>query len=146
MAVGNLGTTDSLDKVKSEAKRYLENAKENLKKANKEGDFYTDDKYVRTAAGIAYLGLLMMAQRIIDFNGLPKAKKNEDVKYYQENLAKINKKLLTYFNNGYEILHLLGYYRGATMVQIIGSGFQVYDYFLNELDKISPAKVEGFKQ
>ena len=146
MAVGNLGSTDSLEKVKTEAKRYLENAKDNLQKANKDGDFYTDDKYVRTAAGIAYLGLLMMAQRIIDFNGLPKAKKNEDVKYYQENLGKINKKLLTYFNNGYEILHLLGYYRGATMVHIMTSGFQVYEYFLNELDKIAPERVEGMNQ
>lgn len=146
MAIGTIGDSYSLDKVKSESRRYLDNAKEMLKRSGKEGDLYTDSKYVSMATGTAYAGLLIMVQRIIDFNGLPRAKKEADVKYYQESLGKINKKLLSYFNSGYGLLHLLGYYRSDTLVSNVSSGFQIYEYFMNELDKISPARVEGMNQ
>jgi hypothetical protein len=36
----------------SEALRYMDNAKETLKKANKDEGLYKDKKYVRTASGI----------------------------------------------------------------------------------------------
>lgn len=36
--------------------RYIENAKEQLSKAGKEGKFFEDDKYVKTACGTAYSG------------------------------------------------------------------------------------------
>ena len=36
-----------------EALRYMDNVKENLHKAKKHGKYYSDDKYVRTASGIA---------------------------------------------------------------------------------------------
>lgn len=43
----------------TEAIRYMDNAKETLKKAGKDGDFYNDRKYVRTATGTAYKGVLI---------------------------------------------------------------------------------------
>ena len=36
-----------------EAMRYIENAKETLKLAGKDGQFFADEKYVKTASGIA---------------------------------------------------------------------------------------------
>jgi uncharacterized protein (UPF0210 family) len=143
MAIGYIGSTEKLDTIKIEAHRYFDNVKENLQKAEKEDGYYKDDKYVRTASGIAYLGLIMIVQKILDFHGKPKAKKNEDVYYYQEHLGSINKKLLVHFNTGYNELHLNGYYRGEKKVSSIQSGMEEYEYFLNELDKISPSKVEG---
>ena len=42
----------------TEAMRYMSNAKTTLIEAGKEGKFYKDDKYVKTACGIAYNGVL----------------------------------------------------------------------------------------
>ena len=53
----------------SEAIRYMENAKECLAKAKKEGNFYHDPKYVKMACATAYCGLLVAfdyAYKIID--------------------------------------------------------------------------------
>ena len=56
-----MGTIDQ-DKVKAEyykeAIRYMDNAKETLLKAGKEDDIYKDEKYVKTACGIAFNGVL----------------------------------------------------------------------------------------
>ncbi len=42
-----------------EAIRYMDNAKDDLRMAGKRGDgWYKDEKYVRSACGIAYLGVL----------------------------------------------------------------------------------------
>ena len=41
-----------------EAMRYVENANEALKLAGKDGNFYIDEKYVKSACGIAYSGML----------------------------------------------------------------------------------------
>jgi hypothetical protein len=68
------------------------------------------------------------------------------VDYYRKNLAVINKKLLDHFNTAYNELHLNGYYRGEKKVSSILSGMEEYEYFLKELDKISPARVEGMNQ
>ena len=46
-------------KYYSEAVRYIDNAKECLSKAKKEGGYYNDQKYVRMACGTAYSGLLV---------------------------------------------------------------------------------------
>lgn len=43
---------------KREPIRYIENAKEILSKSPIEDNYYTDIKYVKTAFGTAYLGVL----------------------------------------------------------------------------------------
>jgi len=43
----------------SEAMRYMANAKDYLKNAKKENDFFLDKKYVKTACGTAYSGVLV---------------------------------------------------------------------------------------
>ncbi|MCL6102727.1 MAG: DUF5618 family protein, partial [Bacteroidetes bacterium] len=54
--------TTEQNKIKAEyykeAIRYMDNAKETLKKAGKEDDLYQDSKYVKTASGIAYNAVL----------------------------------------------------------------------------------------
>jgi hypothetical protein len=44
--------------MKREPIRYLNNAKELLSKSHIENGIYTDEKYVKSACGIAYLGVL----------------------------------------------------------------------------------------
>lgn len=107
-----------------EAIRYMDNAKETLQKACKEGNFYNDRKYVKTACGTAYNGVLTALDGYFLTKGIEKPKKNRrTVAYYQEHIAQWDKKLLQYFNSVYETLHLWGYYDGILNATIIKAGF-----------------------
>jgi hypothetical protein len=121
-----------------EANRYMNNAKETLRKAEKLDDgYYRDDKYVRTACGTAYLGVVRAIEAWLVLKGvpLPGKKKHRNIDFYVANVAKIDKKMLSYLNTAYDILHLEGYYRGETRVKIIEGGFDAaYDI----IDKIKP--------
>ena len=119
----------------NEAIRYMDNAKDNLLKAGKEDRFYCDDKYVQTACGVAYVGVLKALDGYFMLKGVEKEKSRKNIEYYQSNITKIDKKLLNYLNNAYEILHLSGYYDGVTDVKTISSGFELaYEI----IEKIKP--------
>lgn len=90
-----------------EAKRYLANARELLReKASKEDGFYQDRKYVKLAGHAAYSGVLEALDGLLG----RKKKGRKSVDWYQAELAKVDKKMLTYFNSAYDTLHLaMGY-------------------------------------
>ncbi len=106
-----------------EAMRYIENAREDLKLAGKDGKFYVDEKYVKSASGIAYSGLLKGLDFLFDIRGVPKRKGRKSIEYYKEVLSKMDKKMLKYLNNGYEGLHLYGNYDGGDQIAVIEAGF-----------------------
>jgi len=54
------------EKYYSEAMRYMDNAKECLQKAQKEGKYYNDQKYVKMACGTAYNGMLVALDGFLD--------------------------------------------------------------------------------
>ena len=113
------------EKYYSEAMRYMDNAKEYLKNAKKEGNYYQDKKYVKTACGTAYSGLLEGLDgflRLKDINA--KGKQRKSIEFYQENLARIDKKMLNTLNSAYQILHLWGYYDGVLNVNVLKEGFE----------------------
>ena len=119
----------------SEAIRYMDNAKETLKKAGKDGSHYKDKKYVKTACGTAYNGVLIALDGYFLIKGVEKKRGRKNIEYYQSNISKIDKKLLNYLNDAYEVLHLTGYYDGITYVKTITSGFDLaYDI----INKIKP--------
>ena len=120
-----------------EAIRYMDNAKENLQKADKSGKFYNDAKYVKAACGIAYSGLLVALDGFIILKGYKKPNKKErkSIEFYQNYLAKIDKKMLNYLNSAYDILHLYGYYDGILNANVIREGFR-NAYTL--IEKINP--------
>ncbi len=107
-----------------EAMRYIENARETLKLAGKDGKFYADEKYVRTASGTAYSGTLIALDCLFDVKNMPKRRGRKSIDYYQDNLGKIDKKLLKHLNTAYRVLHLEGYYEGETSISVINSGFE----------------------
>ena len=120
----------------SQAMRYMENAKENLQKAQKEGKYYNDQKYVRAACGIAYSGLLEGLDGFLLLKGIKaKGKERKLVEFYQRNITKIDKKMLNIFVSAYQILHLSGYYDGITKADVIKSGF---DDAYTLINKIKP--------
>jgi len=122
----------------AEAVRYMDNAKETLKKAEKQDDgYYNDPKYVRSACGIAYLGVLLAVDAWLTLKNvpLPDKKKHRTIEFYEHTIAKIDKKMLVRLNAAYEVLHLVGYYRGVTKADTIKSGFNAaYEI----IEKIKP--------
>jgi hypothetical protein len=111
------------EKYYNEAIRYMNNAKETLKKAGKEDNFYKDIKYVRTACGTAYSGVLLALDGYFLLKGVEKTKGRKSIEFYQSSLSRIDKKLLNSYNATYESLHLAGYYDGTNFVPIIVAGF-----------------------
>jgi hypothetical protein len=122
-------------KYYSEAIRYMEKAKETLQKAGKEDKYYNDKKYVRTACGTAYNGVLIALDTYLLLRGIKKTKGRKSIEYYQEHVSRMDKKLLKPINCAYDILHLSGYYDGILSATVIKEGFnEAYEI----IDQIKP--------
>ncbi|KAA6342921.1 hypothetical protein EZS27_009381 [termite gut metagenome] len=118
-----------------EAIRYMDNAKEILKKAGKEDKYYNDRKYVRIACGAAYHGVLIALDAYLLLKGIEKKKGRKSVEYYNENIGKSDKKLLRHLVVAYDTLHLSGYYDGNLSYDVIKTGF---DEAYEIIDQIKP--------
>jgi len=111
-----------------EAHRYLENAKEILRdKAKKEEGLYLDKKYVKLAGHAAYTGILVALDGLFGI----KKKGRKSVDWYQEELAKVDKKLLHRFNSAYEVLHLSMGYDGASNAKVAIAGIEDAEQIIN---------------
>ncbi len=100
-----------------EAIRYLDNAKEILKKSPIVDGRYKDDKYVKSACGIAYLAVLKAIDDYLSQKGFAKKELPKSVEAYrkalQKHLSMYNGKLTRQFEDIYDELHIGGYYRGV---------------------------------
>ena len=124
------------EKYFNEAIRYMDNAKEYLKKAKKEGKYYHDSKYVKTACGTAYSGMLLALDCYLMLKGInTKGKARRSIEYYQSNISGHDRKMLDYLNNAYKVLHLWGYYDGIDSASIVKEGF---DEAYKIIEKINP--------
>jgi len=96
--------------------RYIYNAKEILGRSPIEDDVYTDEKYVKSACGVAYLGVLKAIDEYLLKKGLARNELPKKVEEYEKALKKYggvhNGKLLRQFSYLYDELHIAGYYRG----------------------------------
>ena len=105
----------------AEAHRYLDNAKDILReKAQKEDGYYKDKKYVKLAGHAAYSAVLESLDGIF---GLKK-KGRKSVEWYQEELGKMDRKVLNAFNVVYNTLHLSMAYDGNLSVDIANIGLR----------------------
>jgi len=129
------------EKYYGEATRYMNNAKEYLKSAKKEGNIYRDPKYVSTACGTAYKGVLIALDCFLILKGIhkPKGKERKSIEYYQNNLGKIDRKMLDNLNITYKILHLSGYYDGIEDAIVIKRGFNFADTIIEKIKPALPA-------
>jgi len=102
--------------VAREAVRYLNNAREILRRVPVEGDTYIDRKPVREAMGTAYLAVLEAINEALSRRGVARKDLPKSVDAYraalQRHLAARNGKLLREFESLYDALHIAGYYRG----------------------------------
>ncbi len=107
-----------------EAMRYIDNANDSLKLAGLDGKFYVDEKYVKTACGTAYSGILKALDFLFEIKGVPKKRGRKSIDYYQRELAKLDKKLLNNLNEAYTVLHLDGYYGGIKSMKVVEAGLE----------------------
>jgi hypothetical protein len=101
--------------MQREASRYMRNAGETLARSPIEDNRHVDDKYVKTACGAAYLGVLKAIDEYLLRKGLTRKelpkKVEEHRKALQKYAAPYNGKLLKQFDI-HDELHIAGYYRG----------------------------------
>ncbi|OJV13377.1 MAG: hypothetical protein BGO21_15785 [Dyadobacter sp. 50-39] len=117
MAKQELSAQDAV----TEAKRYLNNAKDILRdKGAKEDGFYQDSKYVKMAGHTAYSGVLFA----LDHYFGKKTKGRKDVDWYKANLAQQDKRILNTFVSVYEQLHLVMAYDGFGDAELVKLSFQ----------------------
>ncbi|GHT70132.1 hypothetical protein FACS189452_10850 [Bacteroidia bacterium] len=114
----------------AEALRYMSNAEETLQKAGKENNRYLDPKYVSSACGIAYKGVLKALDAWLAIKGVSisakrnKAKPHRSIDMYRRDVSRLDGKMLDNLNTVYNILHLAGYYDEEQKADIIRSGFE----------------------
>ena len=125
-----------------EAIRYIDNAHATLKLAGRDGRFYIDKKYVHTACGTAYIGMLKALDFLFDIKKVPKRRGRKSIDFYREILSNMDKKLLNHLNGGYYILHLNGYYEVLTDAKAIEAGF---DNAIAIIDALKPYSKNGKK-
>jgi hypothetical protein len=115
-----------------EAKRHISNAQDILSsKAQKEDGYYQDKKYIKMAGHTAYTGVLVALDEAL--NKPKKGRKTVD--WYKEELAKQDKKMLNYFNELYEVLHLMMGYDGFGKEKIVKEGFETAEKLISWAEK-----------
>ncbi|MCL2845438.1 MAG: DUF5618 family protein [Chitinivibrionia bacterium] len=137
-----------LSKEYAEAIRYMDNAKEALQKARKEDHgYYKDKKYVRTACGVAYLGVLVALDAWFEMKGVQNPKKNnrKSIDFYKKHVSQFDKKMADYFDTVYDVLHLYGYYDGTKNVKTIQSGFDVAYEIIEKIKPENPVEIKESK-
>jgi len=111
-----------------EAHRYLENAKEILReKAQKEDGYYKDRKYVKMAGNTAYAAILEALDGLFG----KKQKGRKSVEWYQEELGKVDRKVLNTFNLAYDNLHLAMGYDWNLTVDVCNAGLRQAESIIN---------------
>lgn len=121
-----------------EGKKYIKNAKEILKKSEIEGNYYKDEKYVKSAFGCLYLGILKAIDEFLIYKGVPKNKLPGKIDEYFKNLKKFlspyNGKLLNEFSVIYDEVHIAGYYRDLLRsVRVVNDVFKESEKFVEKI-------------
>jgi len=122
------------------AMRYIANAAEMLKKAGKDGKYFKDSKYVSSASGIAYKGVLVALDAWLKLKEVkfPKDKDRKTISFYNMEIGKRDKKLVRDLKIAYDALHLGGYYDGTLSCGCINDGFEAANSII---DRIKPVGV-----
>ena len=110
----------------SEARRYVENAKKALRENGNldvETKLYQDEKYVRSAGNYLWLGVLMALDAV--FHVRADRRTRVDINDYLEAVGKRDRKLLSYVNSGYDVMHLSMNYDGMQAKGISDEGFRI---------------------
>ena len=119
-----------------EAERYLQNARQMLsEKAGKEGEYYSDRKYVKLAGHAAWCGILVALDGVLGIETRSKKNQRPDFKYYQEAVSKIDNKMNRPLLNSYETLHKTLGYDGNLRFKIVQDGLEEAQFIIDWANK-----------
>jgi hypothetical protein len=119
-----------------EAERYLQNARQILsEKAGKDGNYYSDKKYVKIAGHTAWCGVLLALDAALDIKAGLKRRQRPEFKDYQEAVSKIDGKMNRPLLNSYETLHKVLGYDGNLNYTIVQTGLKEAQYIIQWADK-----------
>ena len=108
-----------------EAERYLQNARLILsEKAEKDGDYYNDRKYVRMAGNTAWNGVLIALDAVLNVRANLKKGQRPEFKDYQEAIAKKDQKMIRPLLGAYESLHKAMGYDGNPVYKVVQSSLE----------------------
>ncbi len=106
----------------AEARRYIKNAKDILKKYGNKGaileGYYQDPKYVKMAGNTAWNGVLVAMEAVFELKTTMKKGQRAGYYDYLKKIAKTNYKILTLFESAYDTLHKSMGYDGQLSVKI----------------------------
>lgn len=123
-----------------EARRYVANAEEIIKKANydPELNIYTDNKYIKTAGNILWCGCLVAMDSVLNIRD---GKGRPSIEKYKEAAGKRDRKLLAAIVGGYDTMHLFMGYDGARGKKVCDQGFEYANAIIDRCAKLSPEPV-----
>ncbi len=98
-----------------------------------------DDKYVKSACGVAYLGVLRAIDELLLKRGVTKKELPKKVEEYRKALQKHasihNGKLVRQFEDIYDELHIAGYYRGILhSVATVKAALKTAESFIKKME------------
>ncbi|MCF0049689.1 DUF5618 family protein [Dyadobacter sp. LJ53] len=106
----------------SEARRHIDNAKDFLSNnAKKQDGMYQDKKYVKIAGHTAYTGILLALNELL---GEKNKKTPKSVEWYQMELSKVDRSLLSKFTTAYQVLHIDMGYQGSKSAKLASVGLE----------------------
>ncbi|MCR4827224.1 MAG: DUF5618 family protein [Bacteroidales bacterium] len=123
-----------------EARRYVANAEEVIKKADYDPELkrYTDGKYVKMAGNTLWNGCLVALDALF---GISKRKGRPDIDKYTEAARKRDKKLLAFVVDGYSTIHLCMGYDGNKSKKVCDAGFDYANAIIDYCEKLLPVTV-----
>ena len=123
-----------------EARRYVANAEEAIKKANYDPELnsYTDSKYIKAAGDYLWKGCLIALDAVFDVR---KGKGRPSIDKYKMAVAKRDKKLLNSVNIGYDLMHLVMGYDGNKDKKVCDRGFEYANAIIDYCEKLLPVTV-----
>ena len=123
-----------------EARRYVANAKEVIKKANydPELNIYMDSKYIKMAGNTLWNGCLIALDAAL---GISKGKGRPSIERYKEAATKRDRKLLAAIVAGYDFMHLTMGYDGSKGKKTCDTGFEYANDIINRCAMLLPEPV-----
>ena len=119
-----------------EAERYLQNARQILsEKAEKDGEYYNDSKYVKMAGNTAWNGVLVALDAVLHVRENLKKGQRPDFKDYQEAISKVDNKMTRPLLWTYESLHKVLGYDGNPRYKIVQDSLDQAKIILDWADK-----------
>jgi hypothetical protein len=122
-----------------EAERYYKNAKEKLKEAKIKYNRYQDTKPVREACGTCYLAVLLALDGYFLTQGILEELLPSTTAGYRDYLNRYlshNGKVKQAFSLVWEDLHVFGYYKGASHVDVVKAGFKEAKFIIDTLSRL----------